>query len=315
MTIDPRLIEEMRRLLTGRVLTMVPLRDLTSFRIGGPALAVVEPCNVEDMVNILSFLAREGLPSIVLGAGTNVLCSDEGYRGVVVKTGSLRRVAVAVNGVGLVRIEAGAGLGLTSLVNLAFRHGSHGMEPLWGIPGTVGGSVAVNAGAGGIGACDFVEELRLVNVDGTMFFLKRNDLEFGYRRASLPPGGVVVEALFRFPQGDVSESREALRYWMRMRKEKQPWRMPSAGCIFKNPTTGDSAGAIIDRLGFKGISQGGAQVSPVHANFIVNKGGATAEDVLALIRKIKRRVNEEYHIQLELEIQLIGMGFERVDHC
>lgn len=313
MTFNARIIVDMQRLLRSGVKTMVPLRDLTSFRIGGAADAVVEPCDLEEMANVRLFLTREGVPNIVLGAGTNVLCSDKGYRGVIILTTGLKGAATTLNGAGVVHIAAGAGVGLTGLITRAHRAGCSGMEPLWGIPGSVGGSIAVNAGAGGVAACDFVEELKLVNRKGAVAVLRKDDLDFRYRYACLPDSGVVVKALFRFPSGDPFGNQQRLQYWMRVRKEQQPWRIPSAGCVFKNPDRGDPAGAILDRLGFKGISEGGAQVSPVHANFIVNKGGATAEDVLGLIRRIRRRVNDECHIRLELEIQLIGEGFEHAD--
>ena len=313
MTIDPQAIGAMRRLLRGSVRTGVFLRDLTSFRIGGAADAVVEPCDLEDMVNIKTFLAEEGIPNVVLGAGTNVLCSDKGYRGVIVRTAGLKCMVMTTGDFEAGRITAGAGVGLTALINRAYKAGCRGMERLWGIPGSVGGSIAVNAGAAGAAACDFLEELKLVTSDGSIVALKRDDLNSGYRYTCLPENGIVLEVVFRFPWGNGSESREDLRYWMRLRKERQPWRIPSAGCVFKNPDQGDSAGAIIDRLGFKGVSEGGAQVSPIHANFIVNKGGATSGDVLRLIRSIRRRVNDEYNIQLELEIQLIGEGLEHAD--
>lgn len=314
MTIDPLIIEDIRRLVQGNVLTGAFMRDLTSFRIGGRADVVIEPLDVENMAKLRSFLSQEGIPSILLGAGTNVLCSDKGYRGVVVRTKALKHVKTIVNGSGLVRIAAGAGVGLTALTNRTYRAGGHGMEPLWGIPGSVGGSIAINAGAGEVATCDFVEELKLVTDKGTVIGLKKSDLDFGYRSARLPDNGVVVEALFQFmPGGDPLKIREQLGHWMRVRRERQPWRVPSAGCVFKNPAQGDSAGAIIERLGFKGISEGCAQISPIHANFIVNKGGAMAEDVLRLIRKIRRRVVKEYRVQLELEIKLIGEGLEHAD--
>ncbi|MGC9029777.1 MAG: UDP-N-acetylmuramate dehydrogenase [Desulfomonilaceae bacterium] len=307
------MIDHIRRLARGLVRRDVFMRDLTSFRIGGAADVVVDPCDVEDMAALRSFLSREGLPHLVMGAGTNLLCSDKGYRGVVVRTSGLRRMETMTNGSAAVRIAAGAGAGLTGLTTRAHRAGGRGMEPLWGIPGTVGGGVAGNAGAGEVETCDFLEELTLVTHDGTVVARKRDDLEFDYRRGGLPPDAAVVEGIFRFELGDPREGRERLRYWMRVRRERQPWRARSAGCIFKNPDQGDPAGAMIDRLGFKGIAAGGAQVSAVHANFIINTGGATAEDVLTLIRRIRRRVADEYHIRLALEIKLIGEGLEHAD--
>ncbi|MGB9618076.1 MAG: UDP-N-acetylmuramate dehydrogenase [Desulfomonilaceae bacterium] len=307
------MIDHIRRLARGLVRRDVFMRDLTSFRIGGAADVVVDPCDVEDMAALRSFLSREGLPHLVMGAGTNLLCSDKGYRGVVVRTSGLRRMETMTNGSAAVRIAAGAGAGLTGLTTRAHRAGGRGMEPLWGIPGSVGGGVAGNAGAGEVETCDFLEELTLVTHDGTVVARKRDDLEFDYRRGGLPPDAAVVEGIFRFELGDPREGRERLRYWMRVRRERQPWRARSAGCIFKNPDQGDPAGAMIDRLGFKGIAAGGAQVSAVHANFIINTGGATAEDVLTLIRRIRRRVADEYHIRLALEIKLIGEGLEHAD--
>lgn len=313
MKISPIMVDAIRRLVRGIVRCDVFMRDLTSFRIGGAADVVVEPSGVEDMAALRSFLSREGVPHLVMGAGTNVLCSDKGYRGVVVRTAGLRRMETTANGSAPVRIAAGAGIGLTRLATQAHRAGAGGMEPLWGIPGSVGGAVAGNAGAGEVGTCDFLEELTLVTREGTLITRTRDDLAFDYRRGGLPPDAAAVEGVFRFELGDQRETRERLRYWTRVRREQQPWRVPSAGCVFKNPDQGDPAGAMIDRLGFKGSSAGGAQVSAVHANFIINRGGATAEDVLTLIRRIRRRVADEYHIPLALEIKLIGEGLEHAD--
>ncbi len=313
MKITPILIDHIRRFARGRVRGDVFLRDLTSFRIGGLADLVVEPCDIEDMATLRSFLSRQGVPHVVMGAGTNLLCSDKGYRGVVVRTTGLNRMQTTEQGSSSARIAAGAGLALTRLTTGAYRVGGRGMEALWGIPGSVGGAIAGNAGAGDVGTCDFLEELKLVTHEGTVITRKRDNLDFGYRRGCLPPDATMVEGIFRFELGDRREAREGLRYWTRVRRERQPWRVSSAGCVFKNPDQGDPAGAMIDRLGLKGMSQGGAQVSAVHANFIINRGGATAEDVLTLIRRIRRRVADEYHVALALEIKLVGEGLEHAD--
>lgn len=311
MKLTPYRKDEIREVVSGRVLTDVPMSRFTSLRIGGVADLVAEPDNLNELAFLLRYLRDKAIPRVILGAGTNVIFRDAGFRGVVIRTGSLKGFHIHQNGRDAAVVSAAAGLPLPVLVSRACRLGWTGLEPLWGIPGTVGGGVVVNAGAGGVCMADFLEEVKLVTERGEHITLPKADLTYGYRYMKLPAGSVVVEATLRLSMGVPEKIDAELEKAKSLRLSSQPSDQPSAGCIFKNPSPDNPAGAIIDRLGFKGLVVGGAQVSPVHANFIVNLGGASASDVLDLIGLIRSRVKETEQIDLELEVQVIG---ERTAH-
>ena len=306
--LTPRHIDEIRKLLPGRVLTDIPLSRFTSFKIGGPADLIAEPDRVEKLAELLRYLHDEGIPRIVLGSGTNVLFRDEGVRGVVVRTGSLTGIEVHANGSDEAAIVVAAGDPLPLVVSRACKEGWSGLEDLWGIPGSFGGAVATNAGTAGISVADRLISLRLLTDRGEEMVLGREDLEYGYRRLTLPRDAVVVEGMVNLRRGDRDAIETAVEQARARRRGRQPSDRPSAGCVFKNPSPENPAGAIIDRLGFKGSTVGDAQVSPVHANFIVNLGNARARDVLELIETIRSAVKEKEHIDLELEIRVLGGG-------
>lgn len=305
MRITETLMHDIERICGSRVAVSVPLSRLTSFRIGGPADLLAEPASARALADLMVFLRQRTVPRFLLGAGTNVLFPDAGFRGVVVRTRGLRHTSVASVEAERYRMTAEAGVPLTALIAKACRLDLTGMEALFGIPGTVGGAVAVNAGAGGVCAGDFIEEVRLVNGSGAPLTLTGPALDWGYRRMNLPAHAVVTESVFRMVPGDRARIRSALETTRRKRRSEQPWKEPSAGCVFKNPLPENPAGAIIDRLGLKGAKVGGAKVSEIHANFIVNCGTATASDVLALIETIQTRVIQAEGIELELEIQVV----------
>jgi UDP-N-acetylmuramate dehydrogenase len=185
-------------------------------------------------------------------------------------------------------------------------HGWSGLEPLWGIPGSFGGALVMNAGSGGVSTWDFLETLKLLNHRGEEIILRRSELEYGYRFVRLPPHTIVVEGTVRLGRADDDKIEADLQKAREHRRSTQPLNHPSAGCVFKNPSPDNPAGAIIDRLGFKGVACGGAVVSELHANFIVNKAHASASDVLRLIGLIRERVKKEENIDLELEIRIVG---------
>ncbi len=306
MRLSPRHIEEIGKLQSGRTLQDFPLSRLSSFKIGGPADLVVEPRNTGELAAVVRYLRDEAIPRLVLGGGTNVLFRDAGFRGVIVRMNALNRLDLHPNGSDHARIVSDAGVPLPSVLNRVCRLGWTGLEPLWGIPGTFGGAVVSNAGAGGASICDFLVELSILTDLGEEILLKRADLNYGYRCMDLPRKSVVLGGTLRLERGESEAIEAALENARSRRREKQPGDQASAGCIFKNPSPEDPAGAVIDRLGFKGMTVGGAEVSRVHANFIVNRGGASATDVLALIEKIRGHVKEREHIDLELEIRVVG---------
>ena len=278
-----------------------PLKAHTTFQLGGPAEELAAPESEEEL---LTLLARG--PALVLGAGSNLLVGDAGVKGLTVLLGeAFSRVETEGD---CVFAQAGARLG--HVAGAAMRAGLSGLEFAAGIPGSVGGAVAMNAGAYGGQISDVLEEAR-VAMDGKIAVLSRAAMEFGYR-TSLPlrEGLVVAGARFRLQRDDPAAIAARMAEFARRRREKQPLSQPSAGSVFKRPE-GHFAGALIEGAGLKGLRVGGAQVSEKHAGFIVNTGGATARDVLALVERIRARVREEYGVELELEIRVVADGEER----
>jgi UDP-N-acetylmuramate dehydrogenase len=304
--LSPRQIEEIRGIVHGRVLTDVLLSRFTSFRIGGPADLVVEPADGARLAEILGYLADERIPRMILGAGTNVLFRDNGFRGVVVRTALMGGLVFQETGSHKVHVAVAAGVPLPAVVSRACTLGWTGMEWLWGIPGSFGGAVVTNAGAGSVSMADNLVFVRLFTDRGEEMILEKADLSYGYRFLELPAATVVAEATLELAAESPEVIRTNLDAARARRRGQQPWDKPSAGCVFKNPSADNPAGAIIDRLGFKGRTVGDAQVSEVHANFIINRGKARAADVLALIEIVRDTVREKEQIELELEILVAG---------
>ncbi len=306
MSVSPEQIREIRALVTGRVLADVPLSRYTSFKIGGPGDLVVEPANPQELRTLVRHLEAEEVPYTILGSGTNVLFHDRGFRGAVVRLTSLRSFSVRENGSDHARFVVAAGVPLPAVVSRAARYCWTGLEPLWGIPGSFGGAVVGNAGAGGACIGDFIVRVNLITVTGEELILDRDRLRFGYRSLDLPRNAVASEAIVRLGRGESHTIAARLDDFRTRRRATQPRHVHSAGCVFKNPSPEQPAGAIIDRLGFKGASVGDAVVSEVHANFIVNRGNARAADVTALMEKIREAVLRAENIELESEIRIVG---------
>jgi len=311
MIFSPRNAKGIHDLVKGRVQEDVPLSRFTSFKIGGPADLVVEPADVDELAALLRFVSEKEIPRVLLGSGTNVLFPDEGFRGVVIRMASITGFSVLQNGSDHARISVAAGVPLPAVVNRACGGGWSGIEPLQGIPGSFGGAIVSNAGAGGVSVGDFIRQVILLRCSGEETVLGKDDLHFEYRSMKLPEDAVVVKGTLRLRRGE-RESIEAGLEKARQRRLSQPTGRSSAGCVFKNPAPDRPAGAIIDRLGFKGTTVGDAQVSEAHANFIINRGNAKATDVMALIEKIRARVKETEDIDLELEIRVMGGEQENV---
>jgi UDP-N-acetylmuramate dehydrogenase len=250
------------------------------------------------MLSAVRLADELSVPVRVLGAGSNLLVSDEGARGVVIHTGAMRIVRFAEGG----RVEAEAGAHFPGLVRSAVSRGLRGLEGGVGIPGSVGGVLAMNAGAYGFSVGEWVEEVTVVTPQGERLDLPREQIDFRYRSSSFGENGVVARCILRLAEDDSRAIRSDMEKQLVDRKTSQPVGVKSAGCIFKNPE-GDSAGRIIDSLGLKGYRVGGARVSEVHANFIVHDGGARASDVLSLIEEIKGKVYQATSIELEEEVK------------
>ena len=284
-----------------------PLSRHTSFHIGGPADAWVVVESVAELSDLFT-LARAGDPSspvFILGTGTNVLVSDRGVRGIVVHLGrGFRFVEWTVAG-GQAAVRAGAAVPFKTLVYDAVERGFAGLEFGEGIPGSLGGGLTMNAGAFGSEIGRVVEYLEGVHPDGRIEELPRARLAFEYRRLELPPGWIITGVRLRLERGDRVEMRTRVTTAREKRKKNQPLGVPNAGSIFKNPP-GAFAGRLLEDAGVKGLERGGARVSERHANFIVNQGGATAEDVRALMKEMGERVYARSGIRLQPEVKLVG---------
>ncbi len=285
--------------LRGEVRFRAPLRDYTSFRIGGPADVLVTPADIEDLARLVAQAREHRVPVFVIG-GTNLLVRDGGIRGIVVSLAKLNAIRDEGDGV----IYAEAGVGMPTLMGYAIARSLSGLEWAAGIPGTVGGCLVMNAGTRLGEMKDVVQGVRMVDRRGRLIDLAASEVRFSYRRAHLPPG-VVAAVWVKLAPGDRATIRSVVKEYLRYRKETQPLTLPSAGCVFKNPGA-EPAGRLIERVGLKGVRVGDAQVSERHANFVVNLGRARAADVLALIKKVGRTVEERTGITLELELKIVG---------
>jgi len=288
-------------LIQGRTLFDVPMRQLTSLQVGGPADVVFFPKNLEELKRILKLAKRKKIPLFILGRGTNLIVRDKGIRGWVVSlTQGLRKVHFDGE-----FVEAEGGLSLHQLVQYTIQKGLTGMEPFFGIPGTVGGGLAMNAGAWGAEIKDLVHSITFLKEDGETVERPRSRLRFSYRCLSFPKSWIILRGKFHLKRGRKEEILEAVKSYSERRKRTQPIGYLSAGSIFKNPKEGP-AGKWIEEVGLKGFRMGQAMVSDRHANFIINQGKATAEDILNLMEWIERKVYEEKGISLEREVRVIG---------
>lgn len=294
-----------------RVRAHAPLAPLTTFGVGGPAEWFVEVRSIEELRAVVEAAAEAGQPLHVLGGGSNVLVSDSGVRGVVLR--------LKLTGVGQPspdRVRAEAGLTMNGLVRWMIGRGLAGLEAWAGTPGTVGGAIHGNAHYGGHDISELVSTVAVVTPQGEWREEPAAAMGFGYDTSRLfDTREIVVWADFFAAPGDPDALRAVARTSLAHRKRTQPLHLPSAGCVFQNPLPGRdvvpagipwSSGALVDRAGLKGVRVGGAQISPVHANFIVTNGAATASDIRALIEQAKQAVREQFGVQLREEIVYLG---------
>ncbi len=283
----------------GEVRVNEPMWKHVSFRIGGKADALVIPHDIEDLKGLIMHASEAEIPLIVIG-GTNLLVRDGGIEGIVV---SLHRFQ-EIQHEGASRLYVGGGVRMPHLLNVASRHGYGGLEFASGIPGTVAGSVVMNAGTARGEMQDVVHAIHLLDKEGKLHVIQSEALEFGYRRSFFPPG-IVVGVWINVTLSPVKHIAMSIKAALRKRKQTQPLSLPSAGCVFRNPR-GDSAGRLIENAGFKGYRVGDAAMSTVHANFAVNVGCATARDVLTLIDQVRTGVNRKTGVVLDLELIVVG---------
>lgn len=279
-----------------------PLSEHTSFRIGGPCEILAFPKNTRELSDLLRAAKQAEIEPAVLGAGTNVLARDEGRRGLVICTKDSMK-AIARTGETTIRAEAG--VSMARLANFAQSLGLDGLTFAHGIPGTVGGGLMMNAGAYGGEMKQVAVSTEFMTLDGEVETYSGEAQKFSYRHSAFSEKkGVILAGSFALTHGDSEKIREEMRTLAQKRRTSQPLELPSAGSTFKRPQGGYAA-ALIDQAGLKGYRIGGAAVSEKHAGFVVNLGGATASDVLALVREIQRRVLETSGISLEPEIRLL----------
>jgi len=279
------------------VCAAVPMASVTTFHIGGPARYFIEPRNLRELVRLFDRCANSGIPVRVLGGGSNILVSDRGVSGAVFRLSKMTGISRSGT-----RITCEAGVPLPRLVHAAEQWGLGGLEPLAGIPGTVGGAVAMNAGGRHGCVMSVLRSATTLDRYGLVRERSVRRLKPGYRHVHLH-GEIVVGATFDLVEKDPASIAATRRSVLREKADTQPLAGCSAGCIFKNPAV-RGAGNLIDLAGLKGMRVGGAVVSDKHANFIVNEGAATARDVRALISKVRRRVRKAFKIDLELEIEM-----------
>lgn len=288
-----------------RVKTGFPLAALTSFRIGGPAALYLEPESETDLAAVGEAAMFGGIHVVVLGKGSNVLVSDEGFPGLVLRLGRAFRWAARDRE----RLTTGGAMPLPALAGVALRHGLSGIEFGVAIPASAGGAIRMNAGAHGGEMADVVERVHIYRLDtGVSETLVPGAVGFAYRRTALPVDAVVTGGVMRLAAGDPRAIRERMDEAREWRRRTQPVAEPNCGSVFTNPP-GDHAARLIDAAGGKGVRIGGAVVSAKHANFIVAEAGASATDVAALIHRIQELVERTSGIHLEPEVKLIG-GFE-----
>jgi UDP-N-acetylmuramate dehydrogenase len=288
--------------LGDRVRTMVPLAPLTTFRIGGAAALYVEPEADADLAVVERAVREAAVPFVVVGKGSNLLVSDHGYPGLVIRLGRGYRWAARDGD----RLRAGAAMPLPALAGVALRHGLAGLEFGVAIPATLGGAVKMNAGAHDADVAGVVRGVDVFLVaSGERASLDDEQAGFSYRRSSIPEDGIVVGATLELRPGDTADIRARMEDARAWRRRTQPLAEPNCGSVFTNPPGGHAA-ALIDAAGMKGHRVGGAVVSTKHANFIVAGPGATADDVAALIRAIRDRVADSSGIVLQPEVRFVG---------
>lgn len=285
--------------LKGKVRRAEPLRRHTTFKIGGPAEYLVEPYDISDLRLLLSCAKKYRFPFSIIGLGSNILVNDKGVEGAVLRLSSpfFRKISFRGN-----RVSAGAGTRLSRLLLAGQKQGLGGLEFLAGIPATLGGALAMNAGAAGKGIADLVEKATVMDYNGNIKILNKDNIGFDYRKSNLSRC-IILNAQLRLKKDNSKKIKKTISECLDYRRESQDLSFPSAGCIFKNPK-GRPAGMLIDLCGLKRKRIGDACVSDRHANFILNRGHSSARDVLRLMDLIRKEIRKKFRITLEPEIKI-----------
>ncbi|MGG4490614.1 UDP-N-acetylmuramate dehydrogenase [Metabacillus idriensis] len=289
----------------GKVVQNEPLAKHTTIKIGGPAEIFVEPKSIENLKKTMEIVTEGGVPWRAIGRGSNLLVGDAGINGVVIKLGKgLDHLEVDGD-----TITAGGGYSLIKLTTVISKQGLSGLQFAGGIPGSVGGAVYMNAGAHGSDMSKILVKAHILFEDGTMEWLTAEELEFSYRTSLLQKKrpGICLEAVLKLEKGNREEIVAELQKNKDYRRETQPWDHPNCGSVFRNPLP-HYAGQLIQESGLKGYQIGGAKISDLHGNFIVNTGNATAKDVLDLIDFVKKTIYEKHAVKMETEVEIVGVN-------
>lgn len=293
--------EEIRAISQGALFDE-PMCNHTSFKIGGNADAFISAESVDEIKALIAYCKNNDIPYLVMGNGSNMLVGDNGIRGVVIQVGSgMQNVKIEGN-----TVYADAGILMSKLANIILKAELTGFETLSGIPGNLGGGIYMNAGAYGGEIKDIIDGVTYLTPDGEIKYAKKDELDLSYRHSMFcDKNYVILSAVLNLQKGNYDEIKEKMLDYNKRRSDKQPLNMPSAGSTFKRPE-GHFAGKLIEDSGLMGYTIGGAQVSEKHAGFVVNCGGATAEDVFMLIEHIKKTVMDKFGVLLEPEVRLTG---------
>ncbi|PED39081.1 UDP-N-acetylmuramate dehydrogenase [Bacillus cereus] len=298
-----QLVNELIEADVGRVLVNEPLARYTTMKIGGPADILIVPKHVAGIEKTLQLVKQYKTKWTVIGRGSNLLVSDQGIEGVVIRLGEgLDHLEVEKH-----KVRVGSGYPLIKLSTLLSRQGLAGLEFASGIPGSVGGAVYMNAGAHKSDISSVLSKALILFEDGTIAWLTNKELEFSYRSSVLQTKrpGIVLEAVFQLQAGKREEIVRSMQNNKDYRRETQPWNHPCAGSVFRNPIP-HFAGDLVEKAGLRGYRIGGAQISEMHGNFIVNTGGASAQDVLSLIELIKHTIKDKFDVDMHTEVEIIG---------
>ncbi|WP_345238787.1 UDP-N-acetylmuramate dehydrogenase [Pontibacillus salipaludis] len=301
-------MKEIRTILekqaVGKVALQEPLSKHTTIKIGGPADLFIEPYSVEGLQYTLDVLQEHGVPYRVIGRGSNLLIPDEGIRGAVIKLGTNFDMLHELEGN---KIRVTAGYPIIKLATLMSRKGLGGLTFAGGIPGSIGGAVYMNAGAHGADISQIVTKARVLTEDGQLKWLTKDELKFSYRTSVLQTEnpGICVEAEFQLEPGNKEVLMSEMKHYKDYRRETQPWSDPCAGSIFRNPLP-KYAGKLIEEASLKGYELGGAKISELHGNFIVNARDASYDDVIALICHIQKTIADKYNVDLHTEVEIVG---------
>ena len=295
--------KEILRLINSKVLIDESLKKHTTFGVGGKSAMFIFPNNKKDLKIVLKYAFKNNIEIVFIGSGSNLLISDNGFKGIII---SLKKTFknFKINDQLEAKIETGVMLG--NIVKVLTQKSVKGIESLMGVPGTLGGAIMMNAGAYGSEISNFLTEINVIDYKGNEKIYKKDDINFSYRFSSIRNTEIITQAKFKFLKGNLDNITNRKRNVSRKRKENQPLRFRSAGSIFKNPNKEMAAGYLIEQVKLKGKRIGDAEISTKHANFIINHGNASSNDIINLIKIIKNKVKEKFNIDLDLEIKLIG---------